>query len=122
MTLRTPPSYDHNCDVIEASHSSDTTTTYGINFRSPLNQLSFYHVCDMGLPPDVMHDLLEGYVPYKMKLMLTYYIKDAKLFSLKHVNGRIKSFKYGYMDSCRLTPLVASGSEIEMHESGKVIF
>ena len=120
MLLRSPQSYDHHCDVIERSGSLDTTTTYGINYRSPLNGLSFYHVCNMGLPPDIMHDLLEGYVPYEMKLMLTYFIKDARLFTLSHLNARIRSFNYGYMNSSRPTQLTMSRSgELEIKESCK---
>ena len=34
-----------------------------------LNSLDFYHVCSSGLPPDIMYDILEGYLPYTVKLL-----------------------------------------------------
>jgi len=44
---------------------------------------------------DVMHDLLEGCGKYIMSFILTSYIKDLKLFSLKVLNDRIFAFDYG---------------------------
>ena len=76
--------------------SLDHTTTYGISRQCPLNQLIHYHVCDYGLPPDVMHDLLEGYVPYTLKLMLSHFISTVKLLSFDQLNSAIVNFDYGY--------------------------
>ena len=44
-------------------------TTYGIARKSILNTSRYYHVAD-GLPPDCMHDVLEGVLPYKTKMLL----------------------------------------------------
>lgn len=44
---------------------------------------------------DVMHDLLEGCAKYIISFILTSYIKDLKLFSLKILNDRIFAFDYG---------------------------
>jgi len=44
---------------------------------------------------DIMHDLLEGCGKYIMSFILTNYIKDLKLFSLKVLNDRIFAFDYG---------------------------
>ena len=38
--------------------------TYGINFRSPLNDLSHFHVANAQLPQDVMHVLLRMSICY----------------------------------------------------------
>ena len=98
--LRTPEQHDLMCDHLQtADDATYHSTTYGVNRRTPLNDLQFYHVCDLGLPPDVMHDLLEGYVPYKTKLMLKHYIQEEKLFTLDELNARIRNFRYGYMET-----------------------
>ena len=46
------------------------------------NLYSYFHVCDGGLLPDIMHDLLEGALQYEVKVMLREMIKKDKLFSL----------------------------------------
>ena len=51
--------------VSSATNTAYHSTTYGINFDSPLNDLEYYHVTDYRLPPDPMHDILEGYT-YKI--------------------------------------------------------
>ena len=46
-----------------------------------------------------MHDLLEGYVPYIMKLMLNNLIIKEKLFTLENLNNLILHFNYGANES-----------------------
>jgi len=99
------------------------STTYGINNRCPLNKLKYFHVCNFGLPPDVMHDLLEGYVPYTMKLLLNQLINKEKLFSLEHLNNLIIHFSYGANDlrnkpNCVTTKELSSGDH-GLNQSGK---
>ena len=53
-----------------------------------LNSLDFYHVCSSGLPPDIMYDILEGYLPYTVKLMLNIFIANAYL-SLLAQSGKV---------------------------------
>ena len=76
--------------IEESADPSYHSTTYGINNRCALNTLKYFHVCNYGLPPD----LLEGYVPYAMKLMLRK-IFDQKLLTLEQLNNRIIHFNYG---------------------------
>ena len=84
------------CHVLRVSGDINDTTTYGINRQSELNRLLHYHVCDYGLPPDVMHDLLEGYLPYTLKLMLSHYIADPNVaVTLYTINTAIENFDYG---------------------------
>lgn len=75
FVLRTPEEHRKMCDHLEvAEDATYHSTTYGINRRTPLNYLQFYNVCDLGLPPDVMHDLLyRGICPVQDKA-------DAKAF------------------------------------------
>lgn len=86
--LRSPEEHKRMCNTIEsAGDSAYHSTTFGINYRTPLNELLFFNTCNYGLPPDIMHDLLEGYVPYKIKLMLKVYIEEEHLFSLNELKG-----------------------------------
>ena len=59
-------------------------TCYGINMESILNSSTYFHVID-GLPPDIMHDVLEGALPYEIKLMLGYYLQN-RYINVKEVN------------------------------------
>jgi len=51
-----------------ASHYS---TTYGINYCSVLESLSFFSVAEGAMVPDIMHDILEGVLPLELKLLIT---------------------------------------------------
>lgn len=42
----------------------------------------YFHVCNGGLLPDIMHDVLEGALQFEVKLMLKEMIKVDKIFSL----------------------------------------
>ena len=68
-------------------------TCYGINMDSILNSSMYFHVAD-GLPPDIMHDVLEGALSYEIKLMISHFLQ-LHYFSLKEINRRIVTFKYG---------------------------
>ena len=47
----------------------------GIHHDSILNSSQFYHVTE-GLPPDIMHDILEGALQYEVKELLKYLIDE----------------------------------------------
>jgi len=47
--------------------------------------MKYFHVCDGSLIPDVMHDVLEGVLQYKVKLMLRHMITIEQYFSLDMV-------------------------------------
>ena len=112
------------CSIIERSKDNSEvayhSTTYGVNSRTPLNDLKFFNVCDYGLPPDIMHDLLEGYVPYKAKLMLRVFIEEKRLFTLTELNSRIKNFHYGYMETAPtiIYPATMATNEASLNQSG----
>ena len=74
--------------------SESDSVTYGINYRSPLNDLYGFHVADGQLPQDVMHLLLEGVIPYELKLMLHDFTAVKKYFTVDDLNNRIRSFNY----------------------------
>ena len=51
-----------------------------------------------GLPPDIMHDILEGVLQYKIKEMLKNYIKVENYLTLEVLNSRIAKYDFGYYD------------------------
>ena len=98
--LRTPSSYDHACEVLLALGDKYHTTTFGINRPSALNRLQYFHVCDFGLPPDLMNDVLEGYLPYLLKLMINHF-KSKKFLTLDNINSSISNFVFGITETSR---------------------
>lgn len=48
-----------------------------------------------GIPPDVMHDVLEGALQVEMKCLLEALIHSKHLFTVATLNERISSFPYG---------------------------
>lgn len=69
LWLRTPANYDYHTSLLEGSHASADSTTYGIVNRSPLNEIDGFHVTNGTLPQDIMHILFEGVLPKEIKLM-----------------------------------------------------
>jgi len=52
-------------------------------------------VTNFGLPPDPMHDLLEGYTNLIVKLLLRTFIYEERYFTLPTLNTAIDSCLYG---------------------------
>jgi len=97
--MRTPKDHEDQWRLISGCSTDKDreyqSTTYGINSDSPLNSLQFYHVTNFGLPPDPMHDLLEGYTNLIVKLVLRTFICKEKYFNLRTLNTAIDSCIYG---------------------------
>ena len=54
FTLRTPSNYDRDCDRLENSTIPEyDSTMYGVNYRSPLNDIKFFHVANNQIPQDI---------------------------------------------------------------------
>lgn len=58
-----------------------------------------------GLPPHVMHDILEGALQLEIKCLLTKLIQEQKLFHLFLLNSRLMSFPCGDHVSDHSKPL-----------------
>ena len=52
-----------------------------------------------------MHDLLEGVVPYEMKLLLSY-LADEQLVSVSTVNDRLRRFDFGCSETSDIPSLI----------------
>lgn len=82
----------------------------GIKSSCLLNSLHYFHIT-ANVTVDVMHDLLEGVVPYELKLILCSFIIEKKYFTLELQNKRLASFDYGCSDR-RNKPTALSDSEL----------
>lgn len=71
-----------------------------------MNTSRFFHVTE-GLVPDIMHDVLEGCLPYEAKELLKYLIQN-KVITLTEVNRIIDSFPYSPPDASNKPILIAS--------------
>ena len=118
--MRTAETHEAQCNLVSsATDSAFHSTTYGINFNSPLNNLAYYHVANYGLPPDPMHDLLEGYTNKITKLLLNIMINEQECFNLETLNTSIKSFPYGISTKPNCIVDKELISEGKLNQSGK---
>ena len=95
--MRTRTTHANHVADLHGPLHDHIATTYGVVEESILNECRYFHVVD-GLVPDIMHDLLEGSAQLTLKCLLRYLISEKKCFSLKTLNKRILSFKYGHAD------------------------
>ena len=95
-TLRTPEDHDQRCTEVEGNAA--LSKEHGINSRSLLNELQFFHVASGALLPDIMHDVLEGALPYESKLMLIHFMRQDRYFQLDALNDAIENFQFGYTE------------------------
>ena len=59
----------------------------------------YFHVCEGGLLPDVMHDVLEGALQYEVKIMLQAMVEDERYLTLNELNSRLGTVELGYMEA-----------------------
>lgn len=83
-TLRNKCNYDE--DII-----TDNYKLTGIKNEPIFHQLQDFHVTK-NKTVDITHDFLEGICCYELLVILKYFIKKKKLFSLKSLNWRIQFF------------------------------
>lgn len=94
-TLRTIDAHDQQVQEVEQDPSK--VSGYGVKGRCVLSEsLTHFHVVD-GYPPDILHDFLEGVVPFELCLCLQDLIKK-KYISLETLNQAIKEFPYSFYD------------------------
>uniref|UniRef100_A0A1X7V8I2 Uncharacterized protein n=1 Tax=Amphimedon queenslandica TaxID=400682 RepID=A0A1X7V8I2_AMPQE len=112
---RSPELHEYHCFLINQKCLSDfNSITYGVNYRSRLNDISLFHVANWQLPQDVMHILLEDVLPLELKLLLNFLISN-NVFTLSHLNVRIMSFRYGHAD---MTTIPSTIDATHLSENG----
>ena len=81
-------------------------------------QSRYFHVVG-GLPPDAMHDILEGVLQYCVKLTLRVFVLEKKFFTADELNRRILMLDYGYQHDGN-KPSTIQKTRIELHLTKKV--
>ena len=92
---RTVAEYNYHASLLTGPFSTHDSTTYGLNYPSPLNEVKFFHVCNGQLPQDIMHTLMEGVLLKEIQVMLERFIYVNHLFTLETFNNRLAFFGYG---------------------------
>lgn len=95
FVMRTSENYARHARLVTSYE--DMSKIYGIKRDSPLNKLQHFHVTS-GLPPDIMHDILEGVLSYELALIIPKMISDGH-FTYADLNYQIRTWKYGPLDS-----------------------
>ena len=112
--------HDLYCQQLGGHLKDHIATTYGIAHSSILNTSCYYHVAD-GLPPDCMHDILEGVLSYKDKMLLVAFITERHYFDLDILNGQIRSFPFCDAESSKPTCISSANlcsSDKKLKQSG----
>lgn len=91
--LRSPEIHQQHVENLSTGSNS---VAYGINRQSSLDDIPNFSVVQ-NLPHDIMHDLLEGVIPYEMKLLLNHLINE-KYFTISTLNYRLRCFDFGYSE------------------------
>lgn len=102
VTIRTRTSYD--LQVKHVQEVSIDKQMYGINEKSILLTLPSLHPM-ISLPPDIMHDVLEGVMPKVMSCLLHTMI-STRLFTATQICQRVNQFEYGKNDRRNRPPFL----------------
>ncbi len=100
LLLRTIES--NKIDLELKSRERSSTHINGIKSNSVLNQLKYFNVVT-GLPPDAMHDLLEGVVRQTFNELMNY-LSANKIYNSDKLNEDLKNLKYDRVDKINKVP------------------
>lgn len=101
---------NHSYHVTAAQMSADNVSAYGVAGNSVLSQLKNFNPVTC-LPPDPMHDLLEGVVPAFISALLQE-LSHKGLCRLRDLNNSIENFRYKGSDLKNKPQAFKSGFEI----------
>jgi hypothetical protein len=74
----------------------------GVKTVSFLNDLNYFKISN-GLPPDIMHDVLESCFRYAFSCLIPK-LKELKLYSIKKFRQDLEKFDYGRIDLAHKVP------------------
>lgn len=84
--------------------------------RSILTEIETFRTAD-GFPPDAVHDVLEGVVPYTVSQVLTDICLKKKVVGLEVINNIINRFQYSRVDRRdKPLPLKVVGSRVKVKQ------
>lgn len=106
--------------MLQGDCTDHVATTYGLTRDSILNKSRYFHVTE-GLPPDCMHDILEGTLQYEVKELLKSLISRG-LITLEQINSRIALFPYSSCDVVnKPSPVSLSSSDHSLKQTGMLV-
>lgn len=94
--IRTKDLYTDHLQQIQMSTDPKKIHAFGIKDKCLLNELENFNTIT-NPTVDVMHDFLEGIVPYELNLFFKYLISKRKI-TLQNLNDKIQSFNFGYLE------------------------
>lgn len=95
FVMRTPEGHQHHLNMLKAG--LPTASLYGVKDASPLLALQGFDP-SQHLPPDLMHDLHEGVIPFTLKHIISSLISQG-CFSLGQLNKLINEWNYDPCDA-----------------------
>ncbi|XP_049328494.1 uncharacterized protein LOC125787802 isoform X1 [Astyanax mexicanus] len=94
FVLRTAEVHRYHLECVENDPAS--AALYGVHGTCKFDMLDYFDVTSC-LPPDIMHDLLEGVLPLVMKLVICEAHKQ-KHITIQEINNELKSMTIGKND------------------------
>ena len=85
--------------MLQGNFAEYDSITYGVNCDSVLNEIPDFNVANGQMPQDAMHILLEGVIPFELKLMLKIFVVEKSYFDFDDLNERVNSFVLGRNES-----------------------
>lgn len=103
FVIRTKQSHTRHVELLKQDPT--LSSVYGVNGESCLSSLDSFDVTQ-GLPPDVMHDLYEGVIPFVMKHVIRHIVSSGFL-TLEQLNERLAKFPFQAGDKKSRLPLLS---------------
>ena len=88
---------NHAREVSLVENNPGLVSLYGVRQSCPLSALCGFNPV-LSIPPDIMHDCLEGVVPALIKLVFVYLNKHVPAATIKNVNKKLQNFLFGKTD------------------------
>ena len=112
---------DNDCDPsisFPESESYEDRVDYGVKYRCVFNKLESFH-CITSMPPDSMHDLMEGVIPQDLLGIIRILIQ-LDWFSLDDYNTALKQYRYSSQEAAN-KPQELPRSQTVKKLSGKAV-
>ena len=117
-TMRNEQTHQYHVDSIVAD--ARLKPVYGVYAESPLSSLNYFSPVSC-LPPDVMHDILEGVMTLSVELVLKTLVLE-RVLDMKTVTRCMQTFEYGCSDTTdRPEPLPEDFVTKNKSVSGKAV-
>ncbi|XP_023198103.1 uncharacterized protein LOC111610076 [Xiphophorus maculatus] len=113
FTLRTKSIHADHLKILQ---EREFPSYQGVKSTSILSHLLYFDITT-GLPPDIVHDLFEGVVPFELALCLGVLIKK-KYFTLVSLNDAIASFNFKGTDKTNRPHPIALNFEAKKSVGG----